>query len=395
MVNPQLFSTGDGNSREQGPAPLVKIEVPLNASVLVIEDDPRCARVAAAHLEGAGYKVSVTHTAAEAQQQLAQHLPDLVLCDVCLPDMDGIRLTSWMRNQPSTALLPIALITSSDDRQILARGLEAGADDFLAKPVNSLELRSRVRSLLRSKLYTDELRARETAALKFSRQASESQKAVQPASPRPAPLALIVEDNLHERRLLETYLQELGCSTRGVSTASEAYQLLAECAPDLLVLDLLLPDCNGYDFIASLHERVSENRVPILVVSAMAEVRDRVKALELGADDFIVKGFQRSEFTARVRRLLRLKQTLDELNERCGQALRLAITDSLTGLYTYGFMQETLRAQLATVQNTGECLSVIFADIDHFKQVNDRFGHAVGDEVLRRVAECLQPAFPR
>jgi putative two-component system response regulator len=360
------------------------------ASVLVVEDDPRSARVAMAHLEGAGYRVAVAHTAAEAQQCVAQELPDLVLCDVCLPDMDGIRLTSWMRGRPATAHLPIALITSSDDRQILAKGLEAGADAFLAKPVNSLELRSRVRSLLRSKLYVDELRAREQAALQFDRQQTSASPGDWHTSGPHLPLALVIEDSPRERRLLEACLQELGCATRGVASVTEALASLHESRPDLIVLDLLLPERDGYDFIATFQNECTSDRVPILVVSAMSEVQDRVKALELGADDFIVKGFERSEFEARVRRLLRLKLTLDELNSRCSRALRLAITDSLTGLYTFGFMHETLRSQMRVAQDGGQPYSVIFADLDHFKQVNDRHGHAAGDKVLRKVAEALQ-----
>ena len=131
-----------------------------NGNVLIVEDDPRGARLLEAHLRGAGYRAIVAHSAQDAIAAIEQALPDIVLCDVCLPEMDGIEFTRAMRAQERTANLPIALITSSDDSQILARGLDAGADDFLSKPVNALELRTRVRSLLRSKVLADELRVR-------------------------------------------------------------------------------------------------------------------------------------------------------------------------------------------------------------------------------------------
>ncbi len=134
-----------------------------NGNVLIVEDDPRGARLLEAHLRGAGYRAIVAHSAQDAIAAIEQALPDIVLCDVCLPEMDGIEFTRAMRAQERTANLPIALITSSDDSQILARGLDAGADDFLSKPVNALELRTRVRSLLRSKVLADELRSAGTS----------------------------------------------------------------------------------------------------------------------------------------------------------------------------------------------------------------------------------------
>jgi diguanylate cyclase (GGDEF)-like protein len=359
------------------------------ACVLVIEDDPRGARMLAAHLQSAGYRATVAHSAAAAQSALERALPDLILCDVCLPGMDGIQFTRFVRGESRTASLPIALITSSDDSKILARGLEAGADDFLSKPVNSLELRTRVRSLLRSKILADELRARGQSASSF---AGDQQPAALHDHPSRdgKPLAVIIEDSAQDRRLLEAYLTEFGFQIRPAVSAATGLELVRETLPDLVVLDLLLPDRNGYDFIAALKSDPRCSCVPILVVSAMCEISDRVKALEVGADDFIVKGFERLEFEARSRRLLRLKRSLDQLNSRCDQALRRAVTDSLTGLYTRGFMLETLENQLQFAKRYGHPYAAIFADIDHFKMVNDRYGHAAGDTVLCAVAGALR-----
>ncbi len=365
-------------------------ETAPSATILVIEDDPRSARLVSANLQTAGYRVSTAGTAGEAQQIVERNAPDLVLCDVCLPDMDGIQFTRWLRARHPVGSVPIALITSSDDSKILARGLEAGADDFLAKPVNALELRTRVRSLLRSKLLADELYAREQAALPFGN--SEAQKESQQPESVDEELAsvIIIEDNPQERRLLESHLRDSRCKVRTADGASSGMALVREVIPDLIVLDLLLPDRDGYEFIATIKNDPQCSQVPILVVSAMSEVKDRVKALELGADDFIVKGFERVVFEARVRRLLRVKLSLDKLSDRCNQALQMAVTDSLTGLFTQGFMRETLRRQLACAERFGKPFSIIFGDIDHFKSINDRYGHAVGDAVLKGVASSLR-----
>ncbi len=361
------------------------------ASVLIVEDDPRSARLLAAHLTTAGYRPVVTHSATEAQTAVESAIPDLILCDVCLPGMDGIELTTEFRRDGRTSHVPIALITSSDDSRILARGLEAGADDFLAKPVNALELRTRVRSLLRSKILADELRNRAQSAPAAGDEARPSSSQCETkAIERELPLVVIVEDSPQDCRLLDAHLTDFQFETRTANNAATGLELVRECQPDLILLDLLLPDCNGYEFISTLKNDPAVSHVPILVVSAMSEVQDRVKALELGADDFIVKGFERLEFEARTRRLLRLKRSLDQLNTRCDQALQRAVTDSLTGLYTHGYMQETLEHDLQRAERYGHPYSTIFADIDHFKQINDRYGHAAGDQVLRAVADALR-----
>ncbi|HEY5312196.1 MAG TPA: response regulator [Pirellulales bacterium] len=372
------------------------------AQLLVVEDDPRSGRLFQANLVAAGYRVTLAPTAAAAQAEAAAHVPDLILCDICLPDQDGISLTRFFRQQPNLAGVPIVLVTSLDDRKVLARGLEAGADDFLTKPVNTIELRSRVRSLLRNKLLTDELQAREQAALPFASPPSaagplaaaavvdETAEDLVPAAPFAGCSILLVDDNEQERRLLEAYLAVFGCRIQTAADAAGGLASLKLNPPDLVVLDLLLPDASGFSVIEQMKANPALAQVPVLVVSGMAEVQDRVRALELGADDFIVKNFERLEFEARVRRLLRLKQSIDQLNNRCHQALQQAVTDSLTGLFTHGFLQETLGRQLLCARRHGWPLSLVFIDIDRFKQVNDQYGHAAGDDVLRTLAEKIR-----
>jgi len=361
------------------------------ARVLVVEDDPCSGRLLQANLTSAGHFVTIVTCALEAQEVALRQPLDLVLCDICLPSMDGIELTRWFRAQAATADVPILLITSSDDGRILSRGLDAGADDFLTKPVNWAELRARIQSLLRSQFFTEELRAQEEAASSFGLAAElPASTPYTDGAARPSVGSiLIVEDNLQEVRLLEAHLQEIGHPIRVVHDVRSALDYLAQEVPALVILDLILPDQSGYQLIEHMKQESRWDRVPILVVSGMADVHDRVKALKDGADDFILKGFERIEFDARVRRLLRLKRHWDQLSARCNQALRLAITDSLTGLYTHGFLQESLQRHLAFARRHDRPLSLLFADIDHFKQINDRHGHSAGDEVLKSIAQTL------
>lgn len=373
---------------------------PVNASIMVIEDDARSARMISAGLSVDGYRVTVAASGEQLSELLLEATPDLIICDVLLPGIDGIELTRCLRAQPAMQAVPVLLVTSLDDRKVMSRGLEAGADDILIKPIHTLELRTRVAALLRKKVAAEELRARgetaqcfrATAAAPLAGEALQSEPAATPATFDQSTFGtvLLVEDNEAEARLQAAYLVELGCRVLTAVDAQSALQVLENEAVDLGVLDLLLPDCSGYALIEQMRNNPRHAKTPILIVSAMTEARDRVKALEMGADDFIVKGFDSLEFQARVRRLLRLKMALDQLTVDYDQVLRQAITDSLTGLYTHGFLKDTLTRQLECARRYGWPLSLMFLDIDHFKAINDQHGHAVGDEVLRSLGSIIR-----
>ena len=251
-----------------------------------------------------------------------------------------------------------------------------------------------MQALLRNKLLTVELRDREETARSFANptattapvqlpEGSEAQNKVS------RPRRLIVEDDVHECRLLEAYVQGMSADTQIVTGVQEALALLEQDGPDLVILDLLLPDGNGFTVVEQMRASARHIQTPILVVSSTTDVCHRVRALELGADDFIAKGSDRLEFEARLRRLLRMKRSLEQLARRCDQALQLAVTDSLTGLFTHGFLWETLHRQVACARRYEWPLSLLFIDIDHFKSINDRHGHAAGDEVLRHLSKAI------
>ncbi|MBI3462610.1 MAG: response regulator [Planctomycetes bacterium] len=373
------------------------------AHILVVDDDPTTRKLLEDNLARSGYEVTSAASGAEAKGLAQANPPDLILTDVYMSGTDGIELTRWLRTQKGTEAVPIVLLSGSSDNGLLAHGLDAGADDFVTKPVNSSELRNRLRLLLRNKRVADELQAREQAAIPFGfgtsqvcshhesngNEAGDGDTNGQGFDTSGASI-LVIEDQRAQRALVQAFLGELKCHVHMAADGREALALLSEHRPDLVILDLHLPDIHGFDLIPQIKRRSRLKQVPILVVSAAAEVGDRVKALELGADDYIVKGFDRLEFKARVTRLLRWKRRLDHLADRCDQAMQQAMTDSLTGLSTHGFMREMLRHKLAGARRQGHLASVVYADIDHFKQINDQFGHASGDRVLKAVAQTLR-----
>lgn len=393
------MSSGQLSSTESTPSvvPLPCAVGPAGPSgerfrLLIVEDDPRSGRMLQANLAMAGYEVVLATSASHAQRVAAESSFDLVLCDLCLPDGDGIELTRWFRSQSFAARVPILIVTSSDDAKVLSRGLAAGADDFLTKPVSALELRARVKSLLRSRKLTAEEESMNAAEIAGARQVVTRPAVAEGEADTPAgePIVLIVEDCEQQVRLLTTYVGQLGCKAQVAHSVADAIKVLKAGPPDLVLLDLLLPGADGYELIGHMKRSERWQRIPIVVTSVLADVAARVKALELGADDFILKGSERMEFDARVRRLLRVKRDLDQLSRNSELGPPAGQFDSLTGLLTQDDLRTSLDHEVSRARRAGEPLSLLYIDIDHLARINEQQGHARGDELLKLVAAKMR-----
>lgn len=152
--------------------------------------------------------------------------------------------------------------------------------------------------------------------------------------------------------------------------------------PDLILLDVQMPDMNGYDVLRLLRENNDTAKIPIIFVTGKDSTQEEEYGLELGAVDYITKPIHPSIVKARVKTHITLKQQHDEL-------IRIAIHDQLTGLYNRHYLAEILSRKVSKSKRHNEALSVIMADIDHFKNVNDTYGHLMGDLILKAVANVI------
>jgi diguanylate cyclase (GGDEF)-like protein len=205
----------------------------------------------------------------------------------------------------------------------------------------------------------------------------------EPGAVEPLPRVLIVEDNDLERLLIRHRLRIDRVELYEAADGASAVELARSAAPDLILLDLHLPDLSGFEVIHLLKEDPATRSIPVIFVSATATVEAKVRALDLGAIDFVTKPFDPVELRARLRVAFRLKFQQDLLEKR-------AHLDALTGLANRLALRERLEAEWSACRRRGTPLSLLIADVDHFKRINDRFGHAAGDEALRRVAEALR-----
>ncbi len=198
-----------------------------------------------------------------------------------------------------------------------------------------------------------------------------------------AQTVLVVDDSPLMHRILAGHLAEEGCAVRGALHPDDAFEQACETPPDLILLDLVMNGGSGYDLLYRLKSEPRTTDVPVIVVSGTSDVRGKVRAFDLGAIDYVVKPFDRAELRARVRSALRLKRYHDLLAERSS-------IDALTGLWNRAHFDRRLAEEIAGARRYRRRFALVLVDIDHFKEVNDTYGHPCGDRVLGAVAEVLQ-----
>lgn len=360
----------------------------MTARILIVDDLEINLRVLEARLTAEYYDVVTATSGAAALEICRNQSIDLVLLDVMMPEMDGFEVCRLMKNDPEMMHLPIVLITALDQPSDRVAGLEAGADDFLTKPVRDLPLFSRVRSLTRLKLTTDELRRRaETAASLVSQ--DDARGGGFPPSTR---LALFA-DSADEVRRLQKHLK--GIAT--VEVTDDAAAMLAAATAgqvDVVLVDLAASAGDPLRLVSQFRSNAATRHLPVIGIAAAGDDVGAAKALELGANDYLQRPLDRNELVARIRTQLRRRRYDDCLRRSVEETLAMALSDPLTGLHNRRFMETHLDKAVVRARETGVSFSVLMADIDHFKRINDGWGHAAGDLVLkdfaRRLSGCLR-----
>ena len=208
---------------------------------------------------------------------------------------------------------------------------------------------------------------------------------------------LVVDDIPLNRKLQKTYLESVGYQVVLANDGLEALQRIEEESPDLILLDVMMPKMNGFQVCRRVKSLENTRFIPIIMVTALNEIEDKVKGVEAGADDFISKPFNKLELLARVKSLLRIKHLHDELELKVkeleiaqSKLIQLAITDGLTELYNYRYFKEQLTQEIIRAKRHNNNLSIAMIDIDYFKNYNDTHGHPAGDLVLKTIAELLR-----
>ncbi len=356
-----------------------------NEIILIVDDDPTNVKLLAAKLGDSKYTILKAYGGEEALQKAQLENPDLVLLDVMMPGMNGFEVTAQMKNCTETADIPILLVTALDGSDSKTKGLEAGADDFLNKPVHTAELKARVKSLLRMKRYHDQLKTRAHAQRSVLNPFSSDDT----FSDLRLPNLLIVEDSPTDAKLIKSLLNSFACNILIVHSGEEALSICNNNKIDIMILDMLLPGLDGYEVTKQVKENASTQSTQIIVVTSLQDIESKVKGYEFGVDDYLMKPINFNEFRARVNSLLKKKAYHDKLMSNFETAVQAAITDKLTGAYNNGYFQLYLKNELKRAERHHHPVSLLMLDIDDFKLVNDQHGHIAGDKLLKEIAAKL------
>jgi two-component system cell cycle response regulator len=356
--------------------------------ILIVDDSPTTLAWFAKILSSDVYQTTQAMNGSEALEKAFSELPDLILLDVMMPQMDGIEVTRTLKNDYRTQNTPIILITAMDDQDFRHTGLEAGAEEFLAKPVRRQELIARVNSMITLKHFRDQLAIRNHSQQTFV--ARNDAKDTQPESQIELPVVLLVEDNEGDAKLIQHVLKDLPLRLERVAYGKDAVELSRSGKVDLILLDIFLPDMDGFEVCRQVKQTDEGRDIPIVIVTCLDDIESKIKSIELNTDDFLVKPIVAQELQARTKILLERKKKQDTLRSHYEAALNSAVVDWLTGLYNQGYFKRFLDLEIKKSLRHRYPISLIMIDIDDFKKYNDIYGHSAGDVLLQDLAQVIR-----
>ena len=354
----------------------------MTARVLIVDDIEANVKLLEARLTVEYFETLTARSGKEALEICASEGPDVVLLDVMMPGMDGFEVCRRLKADPKTHYIPVIMVTALDQPSDRVQGLEAGADDFLTKPVDDIALITRVKNLSRLKTLTDEMLMRASTSEQMGVGADG------PGGDAQAGLGgkvLLVEDNARSaERIMETLCKEQNVELQ--RDPQQAILTLPEGDYDLLVVSLSLAETDGLRLCSQVRSLDRTRHLPILILTEPGEDARLLRGLDMGVNDYLVRPIEKNELLARVRTQVKRKRYSDRLRSRLEESVEMAITDPLTGLYNRRYMETHLKTLFDEAVQRGKPLSMMVADIDYFKSVNDTHGHDAGDEVLREFA---------
>src|SRR5262245_15195473 len=354
----------------------------MTARVLVVDDVPANVKLLEARLSAEYFDVVTAVSGVEALGICERAECDVVLLDVMMPDMDGFEVCRRLKTNPATHHIPVVIVTALDQPSDRVRGLEAGADDFLSKPVSDVALIARVRSRSRLKLMTDELRMRALTSRDIGIESPERDAV---ADPGLGGRILIVDDHAASSERIAGMLTGQH-NVEIEANPNEAVFHAAEGNFDLLIVSLGLDNFDGLRLCSQVRSLERTRNVPILAIADADSNTRLVRGLELGVNDYLSRPIDKNELMARVGTQIRKKRYTERLRDNVQMSIELAITDALTGLFNRRYMESHVGTLVEQATNRGKPLTVLVLDIDYFKSINDAHGHDAGDDVLREFA---------
>jgi len=356
----------------------------MSGRILIIDTVATNRIVLKVKLQAAQYDVVACATQSEGMATFHEQRPDLIIINLSDPIEDNHQFCCDLKAETETSDIAIIGMGIADTSQTRLAALDAGADDVLPQPMSDTFLMARIRSLLRMRHTPAELGMRSDThkALGFD-------GAQQPMD-SPAQVVFLTENTLASTAMI-TKLNRVHPLGVHVQTCAAALSATSD-APELFVIDSTTfrdPQNELFRLVADLRARDASRLVPQMVILPNMSTQAAM-ALDLGADDVVTNEICSHELRMRSKTLTNRKRQHDKLRNTVENGLIAAITDPLTGLYNRRYATPYLAEIAKQSKKNGQGFAVMMIDIDHFKSINDRFGHKAGDSVLVALADRLR-----
>ena len=350
----------------------------LSRRILVVDDSQTIRMRIREELEQGGYEVLEAKNGLEALIHAASPSPpDLITLDIEMPKLNGfetgrkLRETHYARffSKFEDHRVPIIFITGNDTIEDRKKGFELGAVDFVSKPFQEGEVLAIVNKILNPPVMRNGIKA------------------------------LVADDNMVARKIASLCLSREGIEVLEAEDGKQAYDIICASGDklDIIITDLIMPNMDGMQLCRHIRQNLGKQDIPIIVLTAMSNFSEILEVFKVGASDYLVKPFSKEELLARINVHLErsrvnreLRKTISLLKEANEKIEKLSIMDPLTGCYNRGYLNKQILMEIKRAMRYEKPFSIILSDIDHFKKVNDSFGHQAGDAVLIQFVKNLQ-----
>ncbi len=359
----------------------------MTAKILVVDDVLSNVKLLKAKLTAEYYTVITACDGQEAIDLVIKEQPDIILLDVMMPKLDGFQVCKVLKNDPLTTHIPIVMVTALHDTERRVQGINSGADDFLTKPIKETAMYARIKSLTRLKFVIDELRLRnktnaemsgimDRSVIKYSSETSYGR------------IIVVDEDKLQAHQVYDILLKQCFRSIEILHNPNDISNINGDC--DLIILSTQFSEIDGLRICSQLRSRQETRYTPILILYDESQSESVLtKALEMGVNDYLVTPLDENELIARVNSQVKRKRYQDALRMNLFNNAEMSIRDPLTGCYNKRYFYKHLQNIVEDSIVKGKDLSMMMLDVDHFKKVNDTFGHTAGDELLKQVQKRM------
>jgi len=358
----------------------------MTANILVVDDIETNIKLLQAKLLNEYYTVFTASSGKGALDVLKKEKIDIVLLDVMMPEMDGFEVCKKIKADPETTHIPVVMVTALSDVEDRVKGLEAGADEFLTKPINDTALFVRIKSLSRMKSLIDELKIRNSTNALLGGITTEIHDNFEDKK------ILLINDDIVQAKNIKQMLLKLTLNVKVISN-SEELDIVNEYKPDLVIVSSALENEDPLRISVILRGKPEISGIILILQTDEDGMPLVMKGFELGINDYFVYPIDESELVARIKTQLRRKQYQDNLRNDLEQSVNLAAKDGLTGLFNRRYFDIHIKQMVEKANKDNIKLYLLMCDIDNFKHVNDTYGHQAGDKVLTATARIFKNTF--